>query len=241
MLELICENCGEKFLRQPSNARQTKRNFCSQKCFSNSKKGINPFPDRKYEKKEMHLVSCTYCNQPIYRWRYQLQKTQMSFCNQNCQGKWNSIHMVANKSHNWKGGEYTKIAKMLSNNKWRLVRKHIIKLDNEKCVFCNSTERLEIHHIIEKGKNLSLVYDVSNLVTLCKNCHCNIRGNEESYVGIFNDIVENRVNCGKPRTGNPQPSSLQCEKVQRLPEDSTLSLMTGKSARHESDEIVQVR
>ena len=66
-----------------------------------------------------------------------------------------------------------------------------------------------------------------------------IRGHEEGYVGIFDEIVAKRVNSGKPRTGNPEPSS-QSEKVQRLLESSD-TLNNQISALPERDDIVQVR
>lgn len=238
-LELICEKCGMSFLRQRSNVQQTKRNFCSRKCFSETQKGINPFPGKSYEKKMMVMVSCSYCQQPIERWNYQIKKHEFSFCSPKCQGKWNAIHRLAEKSSNWKGGEYATIARQLSNNKWCKIRSQILELDDRKCALCSSDIKLEVHHIIEKGKNPALIYDMMNLITLCKKCHCRIRGIESDYVGLFSDIAENRVNCGKPRTGNPQPSRVETRKVQRLAEDGTPSLMTATSARHESDEIVQ--
>ena len=196
-LELKCEYCGISFLRQRSNVKQTKSNFCSKKCFSDSRKGINPFPEKKHER---------------------------HFCNSKCSGKWKSIHILAEKSSNWKDGSYITIAKQLSSNKWANIRKSVIRLDNNKCALCKSDIKLEVHHIIRKGKNPALIFDITNLVTLCKKCHCGINGLEDDYIGIFSDIVANRMNCGKPdceNKGNPQPSS-QSEKVQRLLEHSDM-------------------
>ena len=66
-----------------------------------------------------------------------------------------------------------------------------------------------------------------------------IQGHEEDYAGFFDGIVANRMNCGKPRTGNPQPS-VQSTKVQRLLESGD-TLNNQISVRPERDEIVQVR
>jgi len=51
----------------------------------------------------------------------------------------------------------------------------------------------------------------------------------------------NRVNSGNSRTDNPEPSSLESEKVQRLAEDGTPPLITAKSALHDEnrDDIVR--
>jgi len=51
---------------------------------------------------------------------------------------------------------------------------------------------------------------------------------------------ENRVNSGKPRTGNPEPSRVETRKVQRLSEEDTSSLITDKSALQlKADDIVR--
>ena len=52
--------------------------------------------------------------------------------------------------------------------------------------------------------------------------------------------LENWVNSVELRKDNTEPSRLQRRKVQRLLEDGTPSLMTSLSARHESDDIVQM-
>jgi len=58
----------------------------------------------------------------------------------------------------------------------------------------------------------------------------------------LNAFIAKRVNSGKPKrkdVGNPEPSRVEPRKVQRLLEEDTSSLITSKSALHESDDIVQ--
>ena len=47
----------------------------------------------------------------------------------------------------------------------------ILKRDNYKCQLCENKHNLIIHHIIPKAKDLTLVMEQSNLITLCKSCH----------------------------------------------------------------------
>jgi len=185
------------------------------------------------------LISCTYCGQPTTKWAYQIKKDKNHFCCVGCHYKWISTNLVGDKSPGWKGGNYTKLAQVLQRTRYRKLRKYVIALDNNKCTTCNSIIRLEIHHIIEKNKDVSLIYDVTNMITLCHKCHCGIYGREGNYIGIFNDVIAKRVNSGKPRTGNPEPS-VQSTKVQRLLEYSDI-LNNQISALHESDDIVQAR
>ena len=184
------------------------------------------------------LTICAYCSQPIEKWRYQFKAHPRHFCSNKCKGKWMSLHLIAAKSANWKGGSYSTIANTLCNSRYRRIRKTVLHLDGNECVMCSLDHRLESHHIIEKGKNPALIWDVTNMITLCKKCHCSIRGREEEFVGFFDGIVAKRMNSEKPRTGNSEPSLVQSKKVQRLLEGSTLPLITSKSVLHESDDIV---
>ena len=156
--------------------------------------------------KMLYLVTCAYCSCPIDRWNYQLKESVRHFCNAFCKGKFSSLHKIADKACNWKGGVYSTIARTLTNSRYRRIRALVIEMDNTMCQLCHSSKKLEVHHIIEKGKNPALIYDITNLITLCKKCHCHIMGNETEYVGIFNEIVANRMNSGKARTANPEPS-----------------------------------
>ena len=45
------------------------------------------------------------------------------------------------------------------------------KRDNNKCIRCGSTSKLEAHHIKHKKTNPELAFDVSNGITLCDQCH----------------------------------------------------------------------
>lgn len=57
------------------------------------------------------------------------------------------------------------------------VREFVFSRDNYKCVECNSTERLEVDHIIsiyrvfKDGVDIKEVNHLENLQTLCKSCN----------------------------------------------------------------------
>ena len=168
-----------------------------------------------------------------------MRKSKNHFCSRKCSGKWNSIFKIAENANSWKGGLNYLAHKVLTNSRYLRIRKQILERDNNKCVVCQSNIKLEVHHIIEKKKNIFLAFDQNNLITLCKKCHISIRGKEENYIGYFDDIVAKRMNSGEPRPGNPEPS-VQSTKVQRLLEHIAV-LNNQISVRHESDDIVQVR
>ena len=54
---------------------------------------------------------------------------------------------------------------------WIEKRCQILKMDNYKCNICESTNRLEVHHVTYLGNRLAWHYPDHLLVTLCNKCH----------------------------------------------------------------------
>lgn len=67
--------------------------------------------------------------------------------------------------------------KAISNKRWRVLRKLIIQRDNGICQRCLAmkgifnSEQLQVHHIKPRNKYPQLIYEESNLITLCKTCN----------------------------------------------------------------------
>lgn len=66
--------------------------------------------------------------------------------------------------------KYTKTAT------WQSLRKEIIIRDKGCCVLCLQRGRIEyrqlqVHHIVKRVDDITLAYERSNLVTLCRTCH----------------------------------------------------------------------
>lgn len=66
--------------------------------------------------------------------------------------------------------KYTKTAT------WQSLRKEIIQRDKGCCVLCLLRGRIEyrqlqVHHIVKRVDDITLAYERSNLVTLCRVCH----------------------------------------------------------------------
>jgi len=142
---------------------------------------------------------------------------------------------------NWKGGVTSKHHTFRTSIEYLIYQKAIWERDNYTCAKCGSWKKPQVHHILPLWYNWEVRLDMNNGITLCKDCHQKIRGNELRYALAFSLILlKKRVNSGKPlSTGNPEPSRVEPRKVQRLLEEDTSSLMTSKNALHESEEIVQ--
>lgn len=68
-------------------------------------------------------------------------------------------------------------------------RKEITKRDGGKCVLCDSTNRLQTHHIETWAHKPELRFDTNNGVLLCYPCHALTFKKEEEYEYIFKNYL----------------------------------------------------
>ncbi len=81
-------------------------------------------------------------------------------------GDKNPMYNVLGKDNPlWKGGKNTYRGKG-----WNSIRKQVLRRDNLTCQQCGSKERLEVHHIVTY-RNRKTFNKLTNLVTLCHDCH----------------------------------------------------------------------
>ncbi len=75
--------------------------------------------------------------------------------------------------------------------KWR---KTVKKRDRHRCQFpeCRAKTKLQAHHIARWADNIVKRYDVTNGITLCKNHHKLVTGNEAAYIALFTEIVSKK-------------------------------------------------
>lgn len=60
--------------------------------------------------------------------------------------------------------------------RWKSLRAEIIRRDKGCCVLCFQRKiityrTLQVHHIVKRINDPSLIYEPSNLVTVCRSCH----------------------------------------------------------------------
>lgn len=78
-----------------------------------------------------------------------------------------------------------------SRSEYQKWKRHVKKRDGYKCqwALCSCKTKLQVHHILEWSKFPHLRYAVNNGITLCKQHHTMIKGNEPSYAALFTNIV----------------------------------------------------
>ena len=69
--------------------------------------------------------------------------------------------------------------KYIKTQAWEEMRQKVFRRDGYKCVICNEAKDLNVHHITYENLGAE---KVSDLVTLCRNCHENIHSGQ-SYRG----------------------------------------------------------
>lgn len=55
---------------------------------------------------------------------------------------------------------------------------------------CNSKKQIQAHHILKWSDYPGLRYHPSNGISLCKTHHQYIKNNEDSYIQIFTNIIQ---------------------------------------------------
>ncbi|MBC8489822.1 MAG: HNH endonuclease [Bacteroidetes bacterium] len=180
-----CLMCGNEY----TYFRNKNNKYCSLKCAAKSKQN------------RVQLV-CDYCGEDIektqshYDWSIKNGCTHF-FCDQECRKKYH-----VGKGHPCYREDRNQIKDIVHNlrtsermNQWR---KYIFKRDSYTCQMCgtknNKTIVLNAHHIIKLidsfiANNIEKIFDVSNGITLCENCHKSIRYKEEEYENHFQFMV----------------------------------------------------
>ena len=207
-IEIVCQNCGNKFLIYPSRKGIAK--YCSQKCYSKKFKRI-----------------CQECGKEFSI--YSNRKNTAKFCSRKCFGKWNSKYKIGNthprwknititckqcgkvfhSSHsktqycsskcywesiigedspNWQGGKSFELYPPSFN---RQLKDRIRVRDNFICQLCGVPElecdrNLDIHHIDYNKKNC----EESNLTTLCRSCNTKVNTNREHWANYFQKEIK---------------------------------------------------
>ena len=67
--------------------------------------------------------------------------------------------------------EYLQARKLRSKQRWQTIRKEVLYLSKGMCLYCYKSAAEDVHHIKPVHLFPELVYELNNLVPLCKRCH----------------------------------------------------------------------
>jgi len=140
----------------PSPTQGAKQKYCSRKCYLSQKK----YERAKDWKCNKTILTCPYCDADFTPHKY--SPNVQVYCSIRCQVN------SSNKRHNkkWKRPgaalyEFNKIKPLILDR-------------DERCVVCESTDRLHVHHWDNSGRSETCNNTLDNLATLCSQCHSDI-------------------------------------------------------------------
>lgn len=118
---------------------------------------------------------CKYLSKTFQNgFKCKLYKKHISypFCTENCP----EFNVVRNKGIN-------KVSKKRIFVKPEVYDK-VFKRDKGVCQLCGTSQNLQLHHILGRGKTLT--NDINNCIMLCENCHLNVvHKNQKKYRPIL--------------------------------------------------------
>jgi hypothetical protein len=170
-MKCICNRCGKSFYNNPAAIAAGRGKFCSTKC---------------YRAGQTTSVVCHFCGKQFSVRVSVLKKGSGKYCSSNCYSKWQSINKVGSKSPRWMGGRTSILKRFRNSSAYAAWRSLVFDRDRYRCIDCGATGYLESHHIIPVSKivkglgsvikynalrKCSLLLDVNNGITLCRNCH----------------------------------------------------------------------
>lgn len=198
----ICRSCSGKrhsvFMRgRPSPLKGRTSPLKDRKCTDEHKHKISEAHLANHEQID---VECAVCGKiktvPLYR------KDTAKYCSTRCRGIGNMGREVTEefrermsfltrgwKNGNWQGGTSSEHAKWYSDvgNAWR---NSILERDGFVCQSCNQHGGdLNAHHILPYSQHPDFRAAIDNGITLCEDCHREIKGKEHDFIPHFLGII----------------------------------------------------
>lgn len=129
---------------------------------------------------------CIECGKQFWRSPSSIKKGDNKFCSRICYfknqiGKSKSManrpKLIGKDNPNWRGGVTTDNHKIRNSDEYKKWRKSVFERDNWTCKNCGKRSKsneyllIQAHHIKPFATYPQLRFEISNGVTLCKQCH----------------------------------------------------------------------
>ena len=173
-----CKECGKEFER-PKSYKTLK--YCSEACRkAYRKKHPEEFGGFKKKPNGTHIVRCETCGKLVKIKHAQYIAHKHHFCSIKCTAQYYGKLHSGENHWNWKGGKTEEAYKLRHSEQYEKWRMAVYRRDHWTCQMCGKkTKQLVAHHIKPFKDYPELRYDVSNGITLCRNCHKKVHG----YIG----------------------------------------------------------
>lgn len=158
-----CSFCGKRFYKWPCII--TEKNYCGRSCH------------HKSMLKEKEILTCEVCKKDFLEYKSYLNHRKRFYCSRHCRRIGDSLKKRGENSNNWKGGVSYINGRIRKGVEWKMWREAIFKRDDWTCQDCGARSgkgksiELHPHHVKQYATHPELRFDVSNGITLCKECH----------------------------------------------------------------------
>ena len=160
MVKTICKTCGTDIFKYQSQIDNGEGKYCSKKCYTDSMKGIDLFTDETRGHRNYSLkveITCKFCDK-----LFEIVPSELStrkYCSKEC--------MIKHKEPKIKDLKYFRDT--VQYKQWRIA---VYRRDGFKCQSCGQVgKNLNAHHMVPIAVDITKIYDMSNGITLCKDCH----------------------------------------------------------------------
>lgn len=159
------------------------RVVCSIECFSKkmSKERLGENNPAWKSEEELDSNICLRCEKKFHYLRAGIAKGRKKvFCSLECRRGVYLRDSKENKEVNRERSFYPRELKRPGGT-----REQALIRDSNKCLMCESSDKVEVHHIDYNKKNS----DIDNLMTLCKKCHGLTHHNRGFWEMLFNTLT----------------------------------------------------
>jgi ribosomal protein S27E len=200
-IEVECANCGEKLLRVPSDVERAELLYCNKICMDEHRRRIGYYSEdnnANYRGGEI-AVECAICGRVLKRKQCVIRDHDWFVCSPECRGKYIARYMRGENSASWKGGITPINITLRTTAKYIQWRTDVFKRDGYICKICEKGgDDIEAHHIIsftklvnennitttEEAMLCDALWDTTNGVTFCYDCHKDIHAMIRSDIAI---------------------------------------------------------
>jgi len=239
-----CKNCNKEYIGRG-------KFFCSKSCKTSYSNKTNN-PAKRQDVKEKIRLS-RFGKPTISReshWNWKGKKDIVLYC-QDCKKRIKSIPYgkkanikycqictkKGDRSHRWKGGTTPQRLKEYKCQEYKNFVNNVLKRDDYTCQYCGikngcgKNVDLQIHHIKSYAEYPNLRFDITNGITLCKECHNNTKRNKKRPDRIDKIFIKKICNkCGKEFSKrNPRKFCDDCKITICFYCNNKFRLMGGKS------------
>jgi 5-methylcytosine-specific restriction endonuclease McrA len=182
-----CAYCGKESRRAAWEIRRSKRLYCSRECFDQHKRTTDIVKGKNspiYQGVDTSFV-CKGCGKLSYKRCKANMKSENLFCSHECDGLYRRS-LTGENAAAWRGGLTTVKHTIRTNITYAEWRTKVYERDNYTCQKCyNGSNQLIVHHLIglrqiihdnniqtmDDALKVRLLWDATNGVTMCKDCH----------------------------------------------------------------------